>query len=89
MPDTCKTCGKPMDNRDNCGGDCVFCMAEAGDPECIKACITRARNAQEEITQLLDRIHDRTMAFEAKDGRQVRRIVELETQLDIATRKLR
>ncbi len=38
----CGVCGKPLDQPDddrtrNCGGDCVACMAAAGDPDCIKA----------------------------------------------------
>jgi hypothetical protein len=33
----CKGCGRSMQPEDNCGGDCVQCMAEAGDPECMEA----------------------------------------------------
>lgn len=29
--------GPPYDDRVNCGGDCVRCMAECGDPDCIEA----------------------------------------------------
>lgn len=37
----CATCGKELDHpKDetsmNCGGDCVECMADAGDPECVE-----------------------------------------------------
>ena len=38
----CTLCGAPLDvpgrpwSR-NCGGDCIACMAEAGDPECEEA----------------------------------------------------
>lgn len=31
-----------MKEAENCGGDCVYCMAAAGDPECIKYCIDKA-----------------------------------------------
>lgn len=36
---TCKTCGKLLNvdgdqSTQDCGGDCVRCMAEAGDPDC-------------------------------------------------------
>lgn len=35
----CQTCKKPFDNAHhrNCGGDCLTCMAEAGDPDCKKS----------------------------------------------------
>ena len=38
----CNICGRALDNPDDpaskdCGGDCVVCMAEAGDPECVVA----------------------------------------------------
>jgi len=36
---TCATCKCVLDSSDpasrDCGGDCLRCMAEAGDPECI------------------------------------------------------
>jgi hypothetical protein len=39
----CTICGALMDTDENCGGDCVYCMAEAGDPDCIQSCINEAR----------------------------------------------
>jgi len=27
----------------NCGGDCILCMADAGDPECIERVLKTAR----------------------------------------------
>jgi hypothetical protein len=33
---TCKICGRERDQEQNCGGDCVYCMAEMGDTGCIK-----------------------------------------------------
>lgn len=32
----CRICNKQMTEEENCGGDCVKCMAEAGDPDCIR-----------------------------------------------------
>lgn len=46
----CRTCGRPLDEpRDplsvSCGGDCLACMAECGDPDCEEAveALRRAR----------------------------------------------
>jgi len=37
----CLICNKVMDTGDvrdvNCGGDCRACMADSGDPDCIKS----------------------------------------------------
>lgn len=38
----CKTCNRELNNPNDpmsadCGGDCVACMAAAGDPECVAA----------------------------------------------------
>lgn len=37
----CKTCKRPLDTGDirdeNCGGDCLMCMAKAGDGDCQHA----------------------------------------------------
>ena len=38
----CATCHRALDTPDdplsrNCGGDCLQCMADAGDPDCIHA----------------------------------------------------
>ena len=38
----CGICKREMKEEENCGGDCVYCMAAAGDPECIKYCIDKA-----------------------------------------------
>ncbi len=39
----CSVCGNPMTAdsslRHDCGGDCLMCMAEAGDPECVAAAL--------------------------------------------------
>ena len=39
---TCSICGKKLDQESDitsrdCGGDCLQCMADAGDPECIES----------------------------------------------------
>lgn len=44
----CRICRRQLDNPDDplsrdCGGDCLLCMAEAGDPECKDAVIAVAR----------------------------------------------
>lgn len=41
----CNICGRYMCEAENCGGDCVYCMAESGDPECIKTCIKLAKQS--------------------------------------------
>lgn len=38
----CHICGRGLNNADDprsldCGGDCLQCMADAGDPDCIAA----------------------------------------------------
>jgi hypothetical protein len=43
----CLTCKKPLDIADdlcsqNCGGDCLSCMANAEDPECFIALFQKA-----------------------------------------------
>ena len=32
----CKICSRAMIPEEDCGGDCVYCLGEAGDPECVK-----------------------------------------------------
>jgi len=41
---TCNICSRVLNVADDpttkdCGGDCLRCMAEAGDPDCIKAMV--------------------------------------------------
>lgn len=39
MVPLCGICKNPLDvspERRDCGGDCLMCMAEAGDPDCIR-----------------------------------------------------
>lgn len=38
----CAICGRPLDVADDplsvdCGGDCLGCMADCGDPDCVAA----------------------------------------------------
>ncbi len=43
--DFCATCGRKLteDERVDCGGDCVFCLAAAGDPDAITYIAQEAR----------------------------------------------
>lgn len=41
-PTRCQICGRLLGNledprSEDCGGDCLQCMAEAGDPDCAEA----------------------------------------------------
>ena len=42
LQDRCATCKQPFDDasHQDCGGDCLPCMAECGDPDCISALAT-------------------------------------------------
>lgn len=42
----CNMCHEPMKSDDDYGGDCVFCMADCGDPECLKTVIQIGRTAR-------------------------------------------
>jgi hypothetical protein len=51
----CKTCGRPLNDPANplsadCGGDCLRCMAEAGDPE-AKASVQQIMSTMLAINQ--------------------------------------
>lgn len=46
QPQECSICKMPMREDENCGGDCIYCMADAGDPDCIKSVIKRARKSR-------------------------------------------
>lgn len=40
--DECRICGRALDNpadplSTDCGGDCLKCMADCGDPDCVEA----------------------------------------------------
>lgn len=42
----CRMCRSILFDEKNCGaGDCLYCMAEAGDPQCISGAIEEARVA--------------------------------------------
>ncbi len=39
---SCQMCGRPLENANDplsadCGGDCLNCLADCGDPDCIAA----------------------------------------------------
>ena len=40
----CNICKNEMTEAENCGGDCVYCMAEAGDPDCLKALLSNLKD---------------------------------------------
>jgi hypothetical protein len=49
----CRICGRELDDpkdptTKDCGGDCLRCMAESGDPDCIEeiGSINRNRSAE-------------------------------------------
>lgn len=42
----CDICHREMLSMENCGGTCLYCMADAGDPECVKHVIEMARGHQ-------------------------------------------
>lgn len=60
----CKTCNKELNQQNDpssrdCGGDCVECMAEAGDPDCklVMYDVLKARlaAAEKDVSRLLFR----------------------------------
>lgn len=56
----CGICSKQLDNpldvlSDDCGGDCILCMAECYDPYCIE----KVRKAVTENKPTLDTEYDR------------------------------
>ena len=40
----CNTCKREMTESTNCGGDCVFCMADAGDTDCVFQAYSLVKN---------------------------------------------
>ena len=56
----CRICGTQFDNElhQDCGGDCLLCMAEAGDPDCAVSAVPWLRQqlaeCQEELKQAND-----------------------------------
>jgi hypothetical protein len=48
-PNGCHICGRELNNQSDplsvdCGGDCLQCMADAGDPDCVVAVQAIARS---------------------------------------------
>ena len=50
----CKTCGCKLDTegysglRRDCGGDCLLCVADVGDPEAVAAILKMVRDDRRE-----------------------------------------
>jgi len=58
MSKQCSICKVELDNPENdfsqdCGGDCLLCMAEAGDQECIDAILKIIREKGRESFHFL------------------------------------
>lgn len=51
----CSICGAEMTEevslRQNCGGDCLMCMASVGDPDCIEAAFMLQHDALKELAK--------------------------------------
>lgn len=68
----CLTCKRHLDNpidpfsRD-CGGDCLVCMAQAGDPECIKSIVDIVA-MQPRTIEPIEPIDMFTLLAKAEDG---------------------
>lgn len=61
----CGLCKRQLDRLGDpvsldCGGDCLLCMADAGDPDCTKAVakIVRAVNNHAALIQAMERAAD-------------------------------
>lgn len=53
----CKTCGAHLDVCHDpfsmdCGGDCLLCMADAGDPDCLKSVLDWCRDTFRKIAMI-------------------------------------
>lgn len=57
----CHICGEPMTEgeslRQNCGGGCLICMAEAGDPDCIEAAFRLQKAEIARLLAVVDEVH--------------------------------
>lgn len=46
----CRICNIELDTHplaSDCGGDCLLCMAESGDPDCVDAALEFARKIRD------------------------------------------
>lgn len=57
----CLTCGAPFDDglHRNCGGDCLLCMAEAGDPDCARPALRLLRDRVIKLEDFKAYVHQR------------------------------
>jgi hypothetical protein len=51
----CTICGRGLSNpadpfSEDCGRDCLLCMADAGDPECVEGALKAARTAADALS---------------------------------------
>jgi hypothetical protein len=59
----CLTCGVVLNQpgkpeTEDCGGDCLKCMAEAGDPDCIEALKAKRGDKNEYCNRLFQNIKE-------------------------------
>lgn len=50
----CQTCKREMTEAEDCGGDCVFCMAEAGDTDCALRAYEMMKVQRDELLAALE-----------------------------------
>lgn len=57
----CHICGAPMTESEslhqNCGGDCLTCMAEAGDLDCMEAAFRIQKAEIARLLAVVDEVH--------------------------------
>ena len=57
----CHICGAVMTDheslRQNCGGDCLMCMAEAGDGDCVEAAFRLQKAEIARLSAVVDEVH--------------------------------
>lgn len=66
--EVCKLCKTPMLSKLDCGGDCVFCMAELGDPDCKVSAMQHGRQLMRSLVNLRELITERHTQAWIKDG---------------------
>ena len=56
----CRICGTQFDNElhQDCGGDCLLCMAEAGDPDCAVSAVPWLRQQLAECQAELAKVKE-------------------------------
>jgi hypothetical protein len=53
---TCNICKTPFDEglHQDCGGDCLLCMAEAGDTDCALTAVVHLKAQRDALRALVD-----------------------------------